>query len=171
MPTQGSSKISPELLNDLCERYRRGSTLPDLVIYCSQLGHHIGRRTIQRAFQKRELKKLAPSWKTLDTAGLRLRIAFLYYTECLPDDVIIDVLRDEGFDLTSYMFVRIRRAMGIRRRLHIAEFEERYKEYRSIVQKELDKRTIDQYGRGLLYVHFRRKQSLNINLGRYELQP
>lgn len=125
-------------------------------------------RTIARALAANGARKNTKSWKKIDCFQLRLRLLFFYYEEVLPDKAIVEILQDEGFpELTEYAFVRIRRAMGIKRRLRVAEFEERFEEYKAIVQKEFDNRTIENYGRTLLYTHFRQRPSLQLNLGRY----
>ena len=113
--------------------------------------HHISvkPRTIQRRLLEWQVSRRP---KCDDNPQLRCRIAVLFYQCCLSDKNIIRVLQKEGYCVTPRSLERIRKAMGIKRKvMSIAETDHLLDE---IVQKELDKGTIEGYGCGSLHTYF-----------------
>jgi hypothetical protein len=109
-------------------------------------------RTLERRLKEWDLRKRT---YTEDTPHLRARIATLFFQCCLNDDEMLQVLRQEGFQIKSRTLQRIRLSMGLHRRLSLDRYEEIDGILKEVVRKELDKGGIEGYGRGLLYTHFR----------------
>lgn len=93
--------------------------------------------------------------KVDDTPQLRARIAILFYNCCLSDKNILNILQQEGYSISSWSLIRIRKEMGIKRRIEPQNLEEADRELLGLVQKELDKGGIEGLGRGNLYAYFR----------------
>ena len=93
---------------------------------------------------------------TDDSSELRLRITNLFINCCLKDDDILEVLRHEDFEIGEQRLVRIRKELGLLRRIStIEEGQAADVQLRQIVRDELEKGTIQGFGRGYLYTHFR----------------
>jgi hypothetical protein len=161
------SKITAELADELVTMYTRPhnpATRSDLVQHCARQGVKVGIRTISTILAQRQARRLN---KPVDTPELRLRIASLFFQECLPDQAIHEVLVEDGYRIAYRTFVQFRRAIGIKRKHSAAEYEARYKEFKAIVSKELDKGEISSYGRTMLHTYFRIEPSLQMLISRY----
>ena len=123
----------------------------------------VSRRTICNILKNANVRHYN---KPIKGPELRLRIAELFFRECLPDDTIHEVLNAEGFAIAFRVFVQVRKDMGIKRRLSIAEYAAREEEYQFIVRRELNSGQIDNYGRTMLYAHFRSAPSLQMIVSR-----
>lgn len=98
-----------------------------------------------------------------DNGELRCRIAVLFFQCCLSDKDILHILQYEGYTVTARSLERIRKEMGIKRK--VTSIPENEHELDKIVQKELDQGTIQRYGRGNLYAYFRSQMHI---ISRYE---
>jgi hypothetical protein len=65
------------------------------------------------------------------------------------------VLHKEGFSISARALQNIRLQIGLRRRINVENIDEVEVILKEIVQKELDKGSIEGYGRGHLYTRFR----------------
>jgi hypothetical protein len=81
-----------------------------------------------------------------------------------PDDIIVRALNEEGYQIGKTTVVRIRKAQGCKRRMTAWERVEANSELWGIVKEELDKGTIEGYGKELLQKYFRTK---GLNTTRY----
>lgn len=161
-------KLNEDLVAELVQRYNNSenqASQNDLVQYCATLGVEVNVRTIRRVLHEHNAKK---NYERLDTPELRLRIAALFFQESLEDEQILSVLRQEGFKLSNTHFVQTRIAMGIKKRTSWEEAELRNEEFKRIISAELDRGEIGNYGRSLLYTHFRTTESLQLLISRYE---
>ncbi|KAK6431445.1 hypothetical protein LTR95_012391 [Oleoguttula sp. CCFEE 5521] len=140
-----------------------------LVERCMSANTPASSRTIEGLLKANGVQKQV---RCKDTPELRIRIAFLYFEEALPEDALLETLREETYNIGARALARIRLKMGIKRKYSIEEYSERHEAYRTIVQRELDKVTARNCSRNLLYAHFKTQQSLQLNLSRdrlYEL--
>ncbi len=110
-----------------------------------------GRTIKSRLAEWQQNKRIA----TIDSHQLRLRVSVLFFQWCLNDRDILRVLQREGHQRGFIGLVRLRKEMGIDRRVAPDNRREADAELLSMVQKELDKGTIDGYGKSSLYAHFR----------------
>src|SRR2546423_8308852 len=108
-------------------------------------------RTIERRLKEWGVTKRV---RIQETAGLRLKFASMYYMN-FPDDIIVRALNEEGYQIGKTSVVRIRKAQGCKRWMTAWEREEANSELWSIVKEELDKGTIEGYGKELLQKYFR----------------
>ena len=100
------------------------------------------------------------SWcpKCNDNPQLQCQIAVLFYQCCLSDKNILWVLQKEGYCVTPHSLECIQKAMGIKQKvMSIAETDHLLDE---IVQKELDKGTIEGYGCGSLHTYFQNQMHI-----------
>jgi hypothetical protein len=91
-----------------------------------------------------------------ETAALRIQIANMFYMN-FPDHIIIRSLQQEGYTIGKTTVERIRKAQGCKRRMTVWERVEADKKLWDIVKEELDKGTIEGYGKELLQKYFRTK--------------
>jgi hypothetical protein len=112
----------------------------------------VEQKTIRRRLQEWGITRRT---KVDDTPQLRARIAILFYNCCLSDKNILNILQQEGYSISSWSLIRIRKEMGIKRRIDPQNLEEADRELLELVQRELDKGTIEGLGRGNLHAYFR----------------
>ena len=89
-----------------------------------------------------------------DNPELRYRIITLFFDVGLDDTTMLDVLQREGYQIGIWKLQRLRKEMGMIRRVSPFDTEAVRAQTLDIVQKELEKGTILPYGRRLLYDHF-----------------
>ena len=112
----------------------------------------VGERTIRSRMSEWGHKSYQ---QTDDNIQLRLRITNLFISCCLKDDDILEVLRYEGYQIGGERLVRLRKELGLFRRMSSKESQTADIQLRAIVQDELEKGRIQGFGRGYLYTHFR----------------
>jgi hypothetical protein len=164
MPAQ--SKISPELADELVRMYTHPtnpSTQIELVSYCLAQGVVISRRTVCTLLQERGARHYN---ERIDTPELRLLIASLFFQKCLPDRIIHEILKAEGYAIAFRTLVQLRVDMGLKRKLSLAEYETREGQFRAIVKEELDRGEITSYGRTMLHTYFRSTPSMQMLISR-----
>ena len=115
------------------------------------------------AINRRTLYRYLSQWgtpsqdRTEDTEHLRQRIHFLFCRIGASDEEMLQWLRTEGFTVTSYGLVRIRKELGLKRLETNKEVRDHMDEVvRRLIQEELGKNVIQHLGRGLLVEHFRK---------------
>jgi hypothetical protein len=90
--------------------------------------------------------------------ALHARIKNLFFDVGLSDQEIITVLHDEGYDVSLRTLRRLRHQLGIRLRLDSpAQQQAQVQEILDALTEEMDKGTIEGYGKELLHNHFRSK--------------
>ncbi|KAI9779460.1 MAG: hypothetical protein M1816_001870, partial [Peltula sp. TS41687] len=151
MPRPG---VDLEIYKDfVVELYQENCTIDEI---CQKLrdshGLTLSARTLRCRLKDWDISKIV---HTKDTAQLRLRIATLFLECYLDDEEILDLLREEKYMLSSTGLVRIRKSMGLLRRLPLENRQEADRQLRELVQLELAKGEITGYGRELLHTHFR----------------
>lgn len=131
-----------------------GSTADSIADHLLQLYEitNISGRTIRRRLNTWGISKRQ---KTEDSPQLRARISVLFYQCCLADKEMLGVLQQEGYTLGEYGLQRIRLNLGLSRKISILDREKADAKLLEIVQEELDKGTIEGYGRGYLHTYFR----------------
>ena len=117
-------------------------------------------RTIKRRLKDWGITKRV---RVQETATLRLKIASMFYMN-FPDDIIVRALNEEGYQIGLTTVVRIRKAQGCKRRMTAWERVEANSKLWNIVKEELDKGTIEGYGKELLQKYFCTK---GLNTTRY----
>jgi len=117
-------------------------------------------RTIERRLKEWGVTKRV---RIQETAALRLKIASMFYMN-FPDDIIVRALNEDGHRIGKTTVARIRKAQGCKRWMTAWEREEANLELWNIVKEELDKGTIEGYGKELLQKYFRTK---GLNTTRY----
>ena len=90
-----------------------------------------------------------------DTPNLRAQIAILFRMSCTDDEIVIE-LQYCGININTYQVTRLRREMGLLRRLSVFERAERDTQLFEILREELDSGRIEGYGRRLLRDYFQK---------------
>lgn len=92
-----SKKLEPshrELVTNLIQQ--QGMEQLAILDYLkTELDLHVSRSTLQRRLKEWDIR-INDSWKAIDTAGLRLRIASLWYESCLSESELFHALQAEG---------------------------------------------------------------------------
>ena len=91
-----------------------------------------------------------------ETTALRIKIANMFYMN-FPNHIIVQSLQQEGYAIGKTTVERIRVAQGCKRRMTVWEQADANKKLWDIVKAELDKGTIEGYGKELLQKYFRTK--------------
>jgi transposase len=89
------------------------------------------------------------------TSTLQARIAYFFCILGFTDKEIVHALQCEGVRIEHSAVVRVRRQLGLWRRLSIFDRQGLEEQLREAIKVELDKGVIESYGKGLLYTHFR----------------
>ena len=93
--------------------------------------------------------------RLIDSPQLRLRIATLFLECCFRDEDILGILLYEGYQIGQDALIRVRKEMGLRRKVLSEDKAESDKELEHIVRTELERGNIQGYGKTALYYHFR----------------
>ncbi|KAJ5542946.1 hypothetical protein N7535_005369 [Penicillium sp. DV-2018c] len=122
----------------------------------TQYDIQISPRTLNKRLQLWGVKSKKEN-RSSDPA-LHARIKNLFFDVGLGDQEIITVLHDEGYDVSLRTLRRLRHRLGIRLRLDSpAQQQAQVQEILDALTEELDKGTIEGYGKELLHNHFRSK--------------
>jgi hypothetical protein len=137
----------------IVEQYQSGLTYSDIRTYLrNECSLEISERTLKRRLQEWNVYRNS---RNDDSPVLRARITVLFFECCLKDDDILYILKTEGYSLNKRGLQRLRKKIGLLRRVSLQNREEADQLLLSLVQKELDKGTIEGFGRGNLYTYFR----------------
>ncbi|KAJ5788189.1 hypothetical protein N7457_003179 [Penicillium paradoxum] len=116
----------------------------------------ISARTLTKRLQLWGVKKKVES--NTSNEALHARIKNLFFDVGLSDQDIVTVLHDEGYDVSHRTLRRLRHRLGIRLRLDSpAQQQAQVQEILDALTEEMDKGTIEGYGKELLHNHFRSK--------------
>jgi Clr5 domain len=88
---------------------------------------------------------------------LHRRIKILFFQVGLEEKEMLQILQAEGFEITARTLRRLRSRLGLRRRTKPIEAQLQVEEVIREIQSELDKGTIEGYGKEFLHRHFRSK--------------
>ncbi|KAJ5334479.1 hypothetical protein N7452_006882 [Penicillium brevicompactum] len=117
----------------------------------------ISARTLTKRLQRWGVKEKKKENNT-SNQELHARIKHLFFEVGLSDQEIVTVLNDEGFDVSQRTLRRLRHQLGIRLRLDSpAQQQAQVQEILDALTEEMDKGTIEGYGKELLHNHFRSK--------------
>jgi hypothetical protein len=153
-PSQDLSHLKDTII----ELYLSSSSCLDISIYLQdEFSIKISRTTLQNRLIEWGIRRNS---KNDDSSALRARITVLFFECCLEDNDILYILRKEGYSLNKLGLQRLRKKMGLIRRVSLQSREEADKFLLEHVQKELDKGTIEGLGRGHLYTYFRNSMHL-----------
>jgi hypothetical protein len=137
----------------ITENYLGGVDAEDLaLLLLEKYQVEVSMRTIQRRLQDWGVKKLV---RVVYSQELRLAIISLYFEFRANDVVMLHILHSRGFKTAECSLYRLRRSMGLKRRVSVFQREESDDELRRVVEEELDNGQIEAYGRTLLDSHFR----------------
>ncbi|OQE42257.1 hypothetical protein PENCOP_c004G04275 [Penicillium coprophilum] len=116
----------------------------------------ISPRTLTKRLQLWGVKKKLTN--NASNEALHARIKNLFFDVGLTDQEIITVLHDEGYDVSLRTLRRLRHRLGIRLRLDSpTQQQAQVQEILDALTEEMDKGTIEGYGKELLHNHFRSK--------------
>jgi hypothetical protein len=116
----------------------------------------ISPRTLTKRLQHWGVKKKMENYSSNET--LHARIKNLFFDVGLGDSEIVTVLNDEGYSISLRTLRRLRHQLGIRLRLDSPTGQqEQVQEILEALVEEMDKGTIEGYGKELLHNHFRSK--------------
>lgn len=161
-------RINLEPLRDAIESYALVDRLEAAEILErleKEHGTKMGLRTLQRAMANWEIKVYTKRDPEQD-AELRARIVTLFYQWRLTDQEMVELLQYDGFKLSLHTFSRMRRAMGLAKRIEPWQEEDLDVQIREVLRQEYDDGAIEDYGKGHLYQYIREKYHI---IGRYAL--
>ncbi|KAJ5791301.1 uncharacterized protein N7518_008312 [Penicillium psychrosexuale] len=116
----------------------------------------ISSRTLTKRLQLWGVKKKMEN--NSSNEALHARIKNLFFDVGLSDQEIVTVLHDEGYEVSHRTLRRLRHQLGIRLRLDSpAQQQAQVQEILDALTEEMDKGTIEGYGKELLHNHFRSK--------------
>jgi hypothetical protein len=125
-------------------------------------GWTVSERTIYRRLESWGIRRRVTAE---DTPNLRAQIAILFRMSCTDDEIVIE-LQYCRYNINKTQVTRLRREMGLLRRLSVFEREERDTQLFEILREELDNGRIEGYGRRLLRDYFQKNGQL---VARYRL--
>ena len=114
-------------------------------------------RTLKRRLQEWGCKKQTRVDYTFELVS---RFLILFYQMVLDDKTITYILNVEGMSISHSNVARLRRKLGIRRRVRAGDYDIAWDELIAIVEREFHEGMLRNYGRNFLYAHFRRSQYL-----------
>jgi hypothetical protein len=142
----------------IIQRFQNGENATDI-----GATYQVSRRTIQRRLQGWDVRKrVVPATTFDDIQRLRAIIATLFFDN-MRDSEIDWALLCEGWPEERRgvrIIGKLRRSMGLRRRLSLQERLVADEHLFEVLKRELDQGFIEGYGRGLLWSEFRRKREL-----------
>ncbi|KAJ5143195.1 uncharacterized protein N7515_001982 [Penicillium bovifimosum] len=122
-----------------------------------QHGIQLSARTLNKRLQAWGIKEKKEQYNS-NNPELHARVKNLFFDVGLSDQEIITVLHDEGYAVSLRTLRRLRSRLGIRLRLDTpAQQQAQVQEILNALTEELDKGTIEGYGKELLHNHFRSK--------------
>jgi hypothetical protein len=159
MATRGrpSKNLTP-YRDQITELFQNGAMVDNILRFLKSCHNiEIGKRTLERALSSWDVKK---NTRTSRTSQLRARISVLFFQCCLEDKDMLRALQQEGYKISYWTLQRIRREMGLVRRISPSDVEEVETKLLEIVQKELDNGFIEGLGRNNLHAYFRSRMHI-----------
>lgn len=121
-------------------------------------GLHVGQSTLARYLAKWNVRTNAR--RSTRDIELRVRVAFTFHMLRLEDKDACTLLRAEGFDIKEQTYARIRKELGLYKRLPPEAWEAAEAEITTILQQELVNTVVESYGQGNLYTYLRSKYNI-----------
>lgn len=147
----------------ITEWFYTGSTTQEIAeCLAREYEIHCTYRTVQKHFTAWGVKRTTC---TIDTPGLRLRIAGMFYSG-YSDEIIVQALTDEGHQVGRWAVADIRKKIGCHRRMSVEQRDASNQALLHVIKAELDSGSIEGYGKELLQAHFRNKGH---NTSRYSM--
>jgi hypothetical protein len=119
-------------------------------------GWTVSERTIYRRLQFWGIRRCVIAQ---DMPNLRTQIAILFRMSCTDDEIVIE-LQYCGYNINKFQVMRLRREIGLLRRMGVFERKERDTQLFEVLREELDNGRIEGYGRRLLHDYFRKNGQL-----------
>ena len=142
----------------IIELYQNDTTREEIVSYLlSSYDVHVSIDTFQCCLNTWDILKWIP---TNDSSQLQARIATLFFECCASDEEILYILGQEGYTIGKWGLWCLWKKLDLGWWVSRFDREEADQRLREIVQEELDKGSIEGYGRGFLYHHFRNQMHL-----------
>lgn len=157
----GRSAINLDTLKDsILDLYNKGYTSREIAAQVSST-----KSTIERRLAEWGIRKNAPKSQRKDPS-LRSQVAIYFMSGFTDSEIVLALNGDRtGIDYVHKRTVeRIRKSQGLVRRMSAFARQESNKQLWDIVERELDTGTIEGYGKGLLYTHFK---NLGCQVSRY----
>jgi hypothetical protein len=115
------------------------------------------KRTFQRRLQELHI---SPRPCIQYSTALRTRITYIFSALRLTDAATIEILNIDGFKLSIRTLRRIRKEMGLLKRLRLDDAEELIQYLIMLVATELDNNDASNFGRGNFYTYMRSKYNI-----------
>lgn len=119
-----------------------------------RLGKHVGARTIQ---SRLKLWKYNRRNMVEETTELRLSIAILFQKSYSDGHIVRNLHRSHNILISQRQVANIRKRLGLVRRMTVYQRAEADLQLVELVKQELDKGTIEGYGKRLLEKWFRKQ--------------
>lgn len=151
-----SNAVVDQYKDEIIELYLSGLSVPQLIEHLQQYYNiDIPNRTLKRRLTQWDIHKLL--WSDEESA-IKARIFVLLFNVGLEDVDILKALHQEGHNIGKWTLKRLRLTEGWKRRpAKYEDIREADAEIQRLVEGELQKGTIEGYGRGHLYTHFRQQ--------------
>lgn len=121
-------------------------------ILCHDYEISVSYRTVQRRLTEWGLgKRIKPE----ESPEMDMRISALFFQSCLSDDDILKVITHEGFIISRWNLVERRKKLGLLRKVAAGNTIQADTDLIETVRKAFSDETIQKYGRGMLWTHFR----------------
>lgn len=148
-------EIQQWIENQYCYEHK---TIEEIVqALADEHGIDITARTLRRRLKEWDCKKQTRVEYTFELIS---RFLILFYQMVLDDSTIAFILGVEGMSISQSNVGRLRRKLGIRRRVRAGDYDIGWEELIAIVEREYHEGMLRNYGRNFLYAHFRRSQYL-----------
>jgi arginine repressor len=119
-------------------------------------GIEVNSRTVERRLQQWGIQTRT---QTADTPFLRAQIAIMYRLGDTDEEMLED-LQDLGYNASITGVTRIRRDLGLARRMTVTDRQAEDEQLFEILKNELDDGRIAGYGRRHLHVYFKQQGQL-----------
>lgn len=137
-----------DLCNELAEKY----------------GVTISRRTLQRqlaAWNVQTRRQTRTDYRTANNLeDLRVRIAHTFHILRLSDKEACAILEAEGYTIGRQRYARLRKELGLYKRVPAEKQDEAEAAIEAVLKKELDTSVVETYGRRHLYSYLRSKYNV-----------
>lgn len=102
-----------------------------------------------------------------DSEELRARVMDMFYQWRLKDDEMVELLVEDGYEISKLSLRVLRKKMGLGKRVKPQQYDELSATIRDVLLKEMEDGAIQDMGREDLYAYIRNKYSQHHIIGRY----
>lgn len=149
-----------EFQEEILARFRAGQTYNDIANHLlTQYNFSINGHTIQRRLKQwRVSKRVRPLKK--EEENLQSQVKKMFFEGLMTDREMLYVLQKQGYQIGIGGLRNLRKRLKLYRRLSNEQFREYEDDFRSMVQQELNRGTIEGYRHKYLYTYFRSQQHI-----------